>query len=136
MIEEAAQVDLALGRHHELVGELMGPVSEHPFRERLRALLMMALVRAGRQSEALAVYRDGRRIIADELGLEPGRGLRELHEAILRDDPSMYQRAAAPREAPAPPIGPTTCTGRVPRARHRRRGGGGARRPTRPRPRR
>lgn len=86
-IEEAAHVELGLGRHRELIGELIGTVEEHPYRERLRGLLMMALARAGRQSEALGVYREGRRRLDEELGLEPGRELRELQLGILRDDP-------------------------------------------------
>jgi DNA-binding SARP family transcriptional activator len=93
-VEEAAQVELVLGRHRELVGELMGPVGEQPFRERLRALLMIALARAGRQSEALDVYREGRRVMDDELGLEPGRELRDLHTAILRGDPPTQSGAS------------------------------------------
>jgi DNA-binding SARP family transcriptional activator len=97
-LEEAAQVELALGRHRELVGELMGPVRDHPFRERLRVLLMTALARAGRQSEALDVYHQGRRSLDEELGLEPGNELRELHAAILRDDPvTRSQACAGPR---------------------------------------
>ncbi|MCP9954701.1 AfsR/SARP family transcriptional regulator [Actinomadura madurae] len=97
-MEEAAQVELALGRHRELVGELMGPVGEHPFRERLRVLLMIALARAGRQSEALDVYHEGRRSLDEELGLEPGRELQEVHAAVLRDDPvTRPQACAGPR---------------------------------------
>ncbi|TYB43555.1 AfsR/SARP family transcriptional regulator [Actinomadura chibensis] len=97
--EEAAQVDLALGRHRELVGDLIGPVGEHPYRERLRVLLMLALARAGRRSEALDVYREGRRRLAGELGLEPGRELRDVHAAILRDDPATHP---LPPAVPAP----------------------------------
>ncbi|MEW2356415.1 AfsR/SARP family transcriptional regulator, partial [Spirillospora sp. NPDC029432] len=107
-VEEAAEVELALGRHHELVGALMGPVAAHPYRERLRAMLMTALVRAGRQGEALGVYRDGRRVLAEELGLEPGRELRELHEAILRADPAVYARNVP---VPARPVRAGRCTG-------------------------
>jgi DNA-binding SARP family transcriptional activator len=95
-IEEAAQVELALGRHHELVGDLIGPVGEHPYRERLRVLLMLALARAGRQTEALDVYREGRRKLTEELGLEPGRELRDVHAAILRDDPSTHPPPVVP----------------------------------------
>lgn len=122
-IEEAAEVGLALGRHHELIGELMKPVAAHPFRERLRAMLMLALARASRQSEALGVYRDGRRILAEEMGLEPGRELRELHEAILRDDPAVSARPVVTR-----PIRGRRCAGAVARSRscgtrsHGRRG--------------
>lgn len=93
-VEEAAHVDLLLGRHRELIGELVGPVGEHPYRERLRGLLMTALARAGRPSEALEVYREGRRLLAADLGLEPGRELRELQMGILRDDPLV--RPGAP----------------------------------------
>ncbi|WP_116024384.1 AfsR/SARP family transcriptional regulator [Thermomonospora umbrina] len=85
-VEEAAELDVALDRSREVVAELMPLVAEHPFRERLRALLMTALHREGRQAEALALYRDGRRILDEDLGLEPGRELRRLHDAILRDD--------------------------------------------------
>ena len=92
-VEEAAQVELALGRHSDLVGDLLALVAEHPYRERLRALLMMALARAGRQRDALDVYREGGRVLRDELGLEPGRELRDLHVAILRDDPSTHPPA-------------------------------------------
>ncbi|WP_344894085.1 AfsR/SARP family transcriptional regulator [Actinomadura meridiana] len=94
-VEERARVELMLGRHHELVGELVGPVGEQPYRERLRALLMIALARAGRRGEALDVYHAGRRRLNDDLGLEPGRELRDLHMAILRDDPSTHPRAPA-----------------------------------------
>ncbi|MFB4308030.1 BTAD domain-containing putative transcriptional regulator [Actinomadura sp. GTD37] len=93
-IEEAAHVELGLGRHRELIGELIGTVEEHPYRERVRGLLMMALARAGRQGEALDVYREGRRRLDEELGLEPGRELRELQLGILRDDPLV--RPGAP----------------------------------------
>ncbi|WP_344587520.1 AfsR/SARP family transcriptional regulator [Actinomadura vinacea] len=123
--EEAAEVELALGRHHELVGRLMGPVIEHPFRERLRVLLMLALVRSGRQGEALEVYRDARRILSRELGLEPGRELRELYQAILSDDLSIHRRPFTAPEA-GPPSTSRGCTGAVPRSRSRRwRGLGG-----------
>ncbi|WP_187438022.1 AfsR/SARP family transcriptional regulator [Actinomadura decatromicini] len=107
-IEEAAQVDLVLGRHHELVGDLIGPVGENPYRERLRVLLMLALARAGRQSEALDVYREGRRKLTEELGLEPGRELRDVHAAILRDDPSTH---------PRPPVVSTPASCEAPRER-------------------
>ncbi|MBO2451601.1 AfsR/SARP family transcriptional regulator [Actinomadura barringtoniae] len=83
--EEAAEIDLARGRHRTLAGALMPVVAEEPYRERLRYLLMMALVRSGRLNEALAVYREGRRLLAGELGLEPGPGLRGLNESILRN---------------------------------------------------
>ncbi|WP_192809567.1 AfsR/SARP family transcriptional regulator [Actinomadura rudentiformis] len=92
VVEELAELDLARGHHHQVAGELMALVAENPFRERLRAQLMTALARSGRQAESLAVYQEGRRILKDELGLEPGRALRDLHEAILKDAPSVQQR--------------------------------------------
>ena len=88
-IEERVEADLALGRHGQLVAELEALVAEHPFREGLRGELMVALYRAGRQAEALAVYRDARQALAEELGIEPGPGLRQLEGAILRQDPSL-----------------------------------------------
>jgi DNA-binding SARP family transcriptional activator/streptogramin lyase len=88
-LEERVEADLVLGRHAELVPELEGLVREHPLRERLRAQLMLALYRSGRQSEALDAYPQARRLLSTELGLEPGRTLRELEAAILRQDPQL-----------------------------------------------
>ncbi|GAB1823443.1 AfsR/SARP family transcriptional regulator [Herbidospora sp. RD11066] len=93
--------DLTLGRHEDLIGELTGLVAEHPTRERLRAHLMLALHRAGRRAEALETFREGRRVLIGELGLEPGAELRALHEEILRGD----SRVPAPRPA-EPKTGP------------------------------
>ena len=84
-----------LGRHAELVAELEGLVREHPLRERLRAQHMLALYRSGRQADALASFRDARRSLVDELGIEPGRELRELEQAILAQDPALDRRARA-----------------------------------------
>jgi DNA-binding SARP family transcriptional activator/tetratricopeptide (TPR) repeat protein len=88
-VEERVEADLTLGRHGRLVAELEALVAAHPFRERLRGQLMMALYRAGRQAEALAVYRDARQVLAGELGIEPGTELRQLEGAILRQDPAL-----------------------------------------------
>jgi len=88
-LEERIQADLPLGRHAELVPELETLVREHPLRERFRAQLMLALYRSGRQAEALNVYQQGRRMLAEELGLEPGRALQDLERAILRQDPEL-----------------------------------------------
>ena len=85
-LEERVEADLALGCHAELVSELEALVREHPLRETLRAQLMLALYRSGRQAEALEAYRQGRRTLADDLGLEPGRRLQELERAILTQD--------------------------------------------------
>jgi DNA-binding SARP family transcriptional activator/class 3 adenylate cyclase/DNA-binding CsgD family transcriptional regulator len=81
--------DLALGRHEELVGELEALIAEHPLRERLRGQLMLALYRAGRQAEALEVYRRTRRVLIEELGIEPSVQLQSLEEAILNQDPTL-----------------------------------------------
>src|SRR5918994_4146843 len=88
-VEERVEAELALGRHRELAAELDGLASEHPFRERLRAQLMLALYRSGRQAEALAAYRDARNVHVEELGIEPTRRLQELEQAILRQDASL-----------------------------------------------
>jgi YVTN family beta-propeller protein len=85
-VEERIDADLALGRHAALVAELDTLVVEHPYRERLRAQLMLALYRSGRQADALETYQAGRRVLRDELGLEPGRQLRDLEAAILSQD--------------------------------------------------
>ena len=96
-VEERIEADLRLGRHAGLVAELEGLVREHPLRERLRAQQMLALYRSGRQAEALESFRAARRALVDELGLEPGRELRELEQAILAQDPALdAPRAATP----------------------------------------
>jgi DNA-binding SARP family transcriptional activator len=88
-LELRIETDLALGRHRELVGELEVLVHEHPLRERPRAQLMLALYRSGRQAEALDLYREGRRLLVGELGIEPSVELQELEKAILRHDPEL-----------------------------------------------
>lgn len=84
-LEDRAEDTLSLGRSADLAGELPVLVAQFPFRERLRALLMIALYRSGRQAEALAVYIDTRRVLVRELGIEPCQQLRQLHEAILNN---------------------------------------------------
>ena len=88
-LEERIEADLALGRHADLVGELERLVSEHPLRERPRGQLMLALFQSGRQAEALQAYQDGRRLLAEELGLEPGAALQQLEKQILTQDPAL-----------------------------------------------
>jgi len=88
-IEERMDIDLALGRHFNLIAELQQLTSEHPLRERLRGLLMLALYRSGRVSEALASFRDTRKYLRDELGVEPGQHLQELHQQILAADSAL-----------------------------------------------
>jgi YVTN family beta-propeller protein len=99
--EERIEADLALGRHAELVPELERLVREHPTRERLRRQLMLALYRSGRQADALETYRQARRTLDEELGLEPGPELRELERAILAQDPAIAAPASARRLRPA-----------------------------------
>lgn len=94
-LEERVEAELALGRGPELVPELETLVSERPLQERPRAQLMLALYRSGRQAEALDVFREGRRSLDEELGLEPGPALRELEAAILRQDPDLVVPATA-----------------------------------------
>lgn len=89
VLGDRIEADLALGRHAQIVGELEALVAEEPLRERLRAQLMLALYRSGRQSDALGAYREARAFLVGELGIEPGEALRELHAAILRQDPSL-----------------------------------------------
>ncbi|SDO45720.1 AfsR/SARP family transcriptional regulator [Lentzea jiangxiensis] len=99
-VEDHLELELDLGQHHRLVGEVTRLVHEHPLRERPRALLMLALHRSGRQAEALDAYRDGRALLVEELGLEPGERLRELEAAILAGETPTRPRAGA--VAPAP----------------------------------
>jgi DNA-binding SARP family transcriptional activator len=103
--------ELALGRHEELVQELDALVHEHPLRERLRAQLMVALYRAGQQTDALELYQEGRKILARELGIDPGPQLKELEAKILRQDSSLLAPTRAPAvrvdiEPAAPPAAP------------------------------
>jgi DNA-binding SARP family transcriptional activator len=95
-LEERVEADLALGGHAELVGELEGLVEEYPMRERLRGQYMLALYRAGRQAEALQAYSEGRRLLVDQLGIEPSRDLQQLHGAILRQETGLQAPDAAP----------------------------------------
>ena len=87
--EQLVDAELALATDGELVPELERLVAQNPLRERLRAQLMLALYRSGRQADALDCYGEARRLLVDELGLEPGRQLRELHGAILRQDAAL-----------------------------------------------
>jgi DNA-binding SARP family transcriptional activator len=109
-LEDRIDADLELGRHADLVGELEALVGEHPLRERAQAQLLLALYRCGRQAEALDAYRHARRALSDEVGIEPSRSLRELHQAILRQDPGLEGRAAA---APADDASRGVFVGRV-----------------------
>jgi predicted ATPase/DNA-binding SARP family transcriptional activator len=106
-----AAASLELGRASTVLAELQRVVVEHPLREGPRRLLMLALYRDDRQSEALAVYREGRQRLVEELGLEPSDELRELEGRIHRRDPSLQLDAGLPPVAVAPPLPrPTTLT--------------------------
>src|SRR3954454_17758159 len=88
-LEARVDAELAMGRQAALLGELQGLVTEHPTRERLAATLMLALYRDGRQAEALEVYRDARRALVEQAGVEPGPELQRLHRAVLDQDVSL-----------------------------------------------
>ncbi|WP_406512280.1 tetratricopeptide repeat protein [Streptomyces sp. NBC_00161] len=101
LLETRLDLDLELGQHAEAVSELTALTAAHPLQERLRELLMLALYRSGRQAEALAVYADTRRLLADELGVDPRPELSALQQRILRADAELA-RAEDPAPAAAP----------------------------------
>jgi len=103
-LEERLDADLTLGRDAALVIELEALVAEHPYRERLRGQLMLAFYRSGRQADALDAYQAGRRVLQDELGLEPGKELRDLEAAILRQDEALSPARSLPEERVPPPV--------------------------------
>ncbi|GGW99698.1 BTAD domain-containing putative transcriptional regulator [Streptomyces noursei] len=100
LTEARLDLDLEAGCHAEAVSELTALTAAQPLRERLRELLMLALYRSGRQAEALAVYADTRRLLADELGVDPCASLSELHQRILRADAELDAPAAADPGSP------------------------------------
>jgi DNA-binding SARP family transcriptional activator/tetratricopeptide (TPR) repeat protein len=87
--EERADVLLSLGRHEEVVPDLTAMVTDHPLRERMRGLLMIALYRCGRHADALRVFAEGRRVLAEELGIDPGTDLSRIHQQVLTSDPAL-----------------------------------------------
>lgn len=93
-VETRYEALLELGRARDVVAELEQLVAEHPLRERLRALLMLALYRSGRQADALGAYQSARRALVDELGIEPSAELRDLEQAILNQSPELDADAA------------------------------------------
>ena len=102
-LEDRIEAELRLGRHRELVAELEGLVKEQPLRERLWAQLLLALYRSGRQADALLAYQRARKVLVEELGIDPGAELRRLHAAILAQDPALD--LPAPAEAgPSPEL--------------------------------
>jgi DNA-binding SARP family transcriptional activator len=102
-LERRIEADLVLGRSTELIGELEALVHEHPLREALRGQLMLALYHSGRQAEALDVYRETRRLLVSELGIEPGPALHGLEQAILRQDPRLSSPEQAEADSFQPP---------------------------------
>jgi DNA-binding SARP family transcriptional activator len=99
-LEARIDADLHLGRHADVVTELRQLADAHPMRERLHCLLILALYRAGRQADALAAYQRARRVLIDELGIEPAAELRTLHQQILTADPAVAAPAPAPEPGP------------------------------------
>lgn len=106
-VERRVDAGLALGRHAVLVGEIEGLVAAHPLRERFREQLMLALYRSGRQADALSAYQDAYQVLAGELGVVPGPGLRSMEAAILHQDPAIGY------VSPEPEMGPVA-RGRLP----------------------
>jgi len=96
--EERADALLALGRHEEVVPDLTALVVDHPLRERMRGLLMVALYRSGRPGEALRVFQDGKRVLAEELGIDPGAELSRIYQQVLTSDPALNPAAGAPAD--------------------------------------
>jgi hypothetical protein len=119
--EDRVEALLRLGRHGELLGQLESLVTAHPLRERLRGQLMLALYRSGRQADALQAYRDGRRLLNDDLGLEPGPELQRLERAILAHDPKLESPPPTPPVVPRADVsGEPLPARRGPGARRRR----------------
>ncbi|MFC3572993.1 BTAD domain-containing putative transcriptional regulator [Streptomyces yaanensis] len=114
LLESRLDMDLEQGCHAEAVSELTALTAAHPLRERLRELLMLALYRSGRQAEALAVYADTRRLLSDELGVDPRPGLKELQQRILRADPGLAEPSAPAPEPSAAPVRPAQLPATVP----------------------
>jgi len=114
VIEERADSMLGLGRHEEVLADLTAMVADNPLRERMRGLLMLALYRSGRQAEALRVFGEGRRVLAEELGIDPGAELSRIHQQVLTSDPALdvtqpgqeaAAQATAQVQAPEKPAG-------------------------------
>jgi predicted ATPase/DNA-binding SARP family transcriptional activator len=111
-LEERIEADLALGRHAGLVGELATLIDKEPHRERLRAQLMLALYRSGRQADALDAYQDARRALVEELGIEPGPALQELQRKILQQDAELSLELLPRTRRPSLPTPLTPLVGR------------------------
>ncbi|MFE2728086.1 BTAD domain-containing putative transcriptional regulator [Kitasatospora sp. NPDC059327] len=105
-VEDRIEAELMLGRHAALISELKALVVVHPHRERPRTQLMLALYRCGRQVEALRTYQDYRSLLIEDLGLEPGRQLQEIHQAILIDDQRIQLETIEARQVPEQAVRP------------------------------
>jgi predicted ATPase/DNA-binding SARP family transcriptional activator len=111
-LEEQFEAALALGDHREIVAALRAALEENPFRERLWGQLMLALYRCGRQPDALEAYGEARRVLSEQMALEPGPELRRLQEAILTHDPAIAPTPVAPRRRGNLPAPSTSFVGR------------------------
>ena len=117
-LTDRLEADLALGRHAEVIPELEGLIADQPYRERLWGALMLALYRSGRQADALGTYQRARRLLVDELGVEPGPELRSLELAILRQDPSLDPLRTPPGETHLLPAERDSFVGRAQELAH------------------
>ncbi|MBP2328416.1 DNA-binding SARP family transcriptional activator/tetratricopeptide (TPR) repeat protein [Kibdelosporangium banguiense] len=104
VLEEQIELELSIGDGADLVGQLRDLVAEHPLRERLRGLLMLALYRSQRQADALAAYHDTRQYLLEELGIEPAARLRQLYQRMLSADPALMPGTGEPVTAPPDPV--------------------------------
>ena len=111
--EERFDAALGVGEHREVAAEVRAALNENPYRERLWGQLMLALYRSGRQADALDAFLEARRVLADELGLEPGPEMRSLQEAILAQDPAIAATPVVPaRQGNVPPPRPRSSAAR------------------------
>ena len=113
LIEERIEAEIEEGRAAEVVGELEALVGEHPVRERFREQLMLALYQSGRQAEALEAFQEGRRVLVEELGIDPSPRLQQLHSAILRQEVGLEPTRAAPAQDHFEDVVRTILEGRV-----------------------
>lgn len=112
-LESRIEADLAVGRHEQVTAELTGLVAEHPVRERLRAQLMTALYRCGRQADALHTYYEGRAVLADQLGVDPGEALGSTYQAVLGGGLGLASAAPQASAADGVPAAPAVPAGRT-----------------------
>ena len=113
LLEERLEADIEAGEAATVVGELEALVGEHPLRERFREQLMLALYRSGRQAEALEAFQSGRRVLVEELGIDPSPRLQQLHAAILRQESNLEPARAAPAQDHFEDVARTILQGRV-----------------------